>query len=78
MPAMQIRVKLMGMLKDKTPQGERLDLPEGASIADALARLGIDAASVQVFTVNGSLVRDKNRTLADGDELTVLPPVGGG
>ncbi len=78
MPAMQIRVKLMGMLKSKAPPGERLELPDGASIADALAKLGIDASSVQAFTINGALVRDRGRTLADGDELTVLPPVGGG
>ncbi len=40
--------------------------------------LDIPVDSVQVFTVNGELVRDKQRVLSDGNELTVLPPVGGG
>jgi sulfur carrier protein ThiS len=75
---MQIRVKLMGMLKAKASPDERLELPEGASIADALSKLGIDASGVQAYTINGALVRDRDRALAEGDELTVLPPVGGG
>jgi sulfur carrier protein ThiS len=75
---MQIRVKLMGMLKSKAPPDERLELPDGATIADALSKLDIEASSVQAFTINGALIRDRNRTLAEGDELSVLPPVGGG
>ena len=75
---MQIRVKLMGLLKDKTPADGALDLPAGAAIEDALKALEINLDGVQVFTVNGQLVRDKRHALAAGDELTVLPPVGGG
>lgn len=74
---MKIQVKLMGMLKEKAPD-DGLQLADGASIGDALDALGIDRESVHVFTINGQLVRDKARVLADGEELTVLPPVGGG
>ncbi len=75
---MQIKIKLMGMLRDKTPEGGSIELPAGATIADSLVALDIDVGSVQVFTVNGQLQRDKSYQLADGDELSVIPPVGGG
>ena len=68
----------MGMLKDKATAGDVLNLPSGATIEDALRALEIAVDSVQVFTVNGTLERDRARVLDDNDELTVLPPVGGG
>jgi sulfur carrier protein ThiS len=74
----EIRIKLMGMLKDKAPPGGTLDVSEGATIEDALTALKIPVDSVQVFTINGQLVRDRARRLNTGDELSVLPPVGGG
>ncbi len=75
---MQISLKLMGMLKAKTPEGGRLTIPDGAAIVDVLHALELDPASVQVFTVNGKLIRDRDHSLNDGDELSILPPVGGG
>jgi sulfur carrier protein ThiS len=75
---MQIRVKLMGMLKSLLPAGDRLDLVEGATIGEALTTLGIAGDRVAACSVNGKLVRARDYPLADGDELTVLPPVGGG
>lgn len=75
---MQIQLKLMGMLKAKTPPDGSLALSEGGTIEDVLQDLGIAADAVHVFTVNGSLVRDRAHVLSDGDELTLLPPVGGG
>ena len=75
---MRVQLKLMGFLKAKTPADGELQLPEGGTIEDVLRALEIAVESVQVFTVNGNFVRDRNHTLADGDELTVLPPVGGG
>ncbi len=68
----------MGVLKDKAPPDGSLELTEGASIEDALRALEIPVDSVQVFTVNGSLVRDRGHSLTADDDLTVLPPVGGG
>jgi sulfur carrier protein ThiS len=76
--AMEIRIKLMGILKEKTPAAGTIELQDGGTIDDALDCLDIAANRVQVFTVNGELVRDKAYRLAQHDELTVLPPVGGG
>jgi sulfur carrier protein ThiS len=75
---MQISVKLMGILKDKTPTGECLELPDGATIADALVALDIRTDFVHVFTINGQLQRDQQFVLSANDELCVLPPAGGG
>jgi len=75
---MQIQLKLMGMLKEKSPQGDMLELATGAVIRDALLALELDIDSVQVFTVNDDLVRDKSHPLAEGDQLSIFPPVGGG
>ena len=75
---MRIRIKLMGMLKDRAPADGQLELDDGGTITDALQHLEIPVDSVQVFTVNVNLELDKCRELSDDDELTVLPPVGGG
>ena len=75
---MIVRVKLMGMLKEKSPPAGQLELPEGATIGTVLEQLGIDRTSVQAFSVNGSIELKADRELQDNDELTALPPVGGG
>ena len=75
---MQVSVKLMGFLKEKTPGGGSLALSEGATIADVLTQLEIPPASVQVLMVNGSIERNRDRVLQAGDALSILPPVGGG
>lgn len=75
---MKIHLKLMGMLKSKTPPDGTLELPDGATIMDVLTALDIPPDSVQTFTINGKFVHDKSHALTRGDELTVLPPVGGG
>ena len=75
---MIVRLKLMGVLKAKTPTGGQLEVDDGASIEDVLLALDVAVESVQIFTVNGSLERDRSYVLSDGDDLSVLPPAGGG
>jgi sulfur carrier protein ThiS len=75
---MIVQLKLMGVLKAKTPEDGQLELEDGGTIEDVLRALDVPVDSVQVFTVNGSLVRDRGRVLSDGDDLSVLPPAVGG
>lgn len=75
---MQVRLKLMGTLKGKTPPGGVLEVADGATIDDVLRALGIASPTLRVFTVNGQFERDRGRVLAADDELTAIPPVGGG
>ena len=68
----------MGVLKKRTPEGGTLDLDDGSTISDALAALDLPNKRINAVSVNGEIERDFSRTLKPGDELIVLPPVGGG
>ncbi len=75
---MQIQVKLMGVLKKLTPEGGALDLDDGSAIRDALTALDLPTKRINAVSLNGKIERDFSQPLKAGDELTVLPPVGGG
>ena len=75
---MQVRVKLMGTLRKKTPPGGVLELSDDATVGHAIDALNIARDRVQVVTVNGDLQRDYTVSLNADDELTILAPVGGG
>ncbi|MFQ5732638.1 MAG: MoaD/ThiS family protein [Planctomycetaceae bacterium] len=75
---MQLKLNLMGALKTKSPPDNRLETADAACINDVLAALEIADHQVQVVIVNGKPQPDRQRPLADGDELTVVAPVGGG
>lgn len=77
---MGVKVKLVGFLKKYAPQGESLDLEDadGRTVAEVAADLGIPPASVSITLVNGHYVKPRSYVLQEGDELTLLPPIGGG
>jgi len=74
----QIRLKLMGVLKPKTPPGGELEVADGATIEEVLRALEIAPQTVRAFTVNGQFERNRRRELAANDELVAIPPVHGG
>ncbi len=74
---MTIQVKLGGFLRKKV-SGHRdglleLELPEGATIRDAVDALGLKPEDVKIIFLNHLGVSD-NRTLAGGDRLGLFPP----
>jgi molybdopterin converting factor small subunit len=80
---MRIRVKLMATLRNKLPPGSQggvapLEVEPGTSVAAVLDRLGIGHGHVHLVMVNGAMETDRQRQLAEGDELVVFPPVAGG
>ena len=75
---MRIRLKLMGMLKARTPAAGVLEVGDGAAIEDVLRTLEIAPQAVQLVTVNGQIERNRGRVLEPDDELSVIPAVGGG
>jgi len=74
---MKIRLSLLGVLKDKTPDGGVFELPQGATIRDAITTLDLPKG-IHLASINGEFKRELKTVLSDGDELTILPPVAGG
>jgi sulfur carrier protein ThiS len=75
---MQIQLQLMGALKSKSPAGNRIDVPEGATIESLLDSLDIEPKQVQIVMLNNRPQPDRSISLSPDDRLTVVPPVGGG
>lgn len=81
---MHVRVLAFARLRELLGAGEReLDLAEGATVADVWARLARDVSGLEGlrastrFARNGVLAA-ASTALHDGDELALLPPIGGG
>ena len=76
---MRVTVRLFAMLRERAGAGEiELDLPDGASVGDALERLGDLAEGLPlVMAVNREYAAD-DQVLGPGDELALIPPVSGG
>jgi molybdopterin converting factor small subunit len=77
-----IQVKLFATLRRYYPNlgiGEMLtvELPDGGTVDQLMEQLRLPADQVKVVFVNG-VVRDGSHPLADGDEVGIFPPVGGG
>ena len=80
---MRIELRLFASLRKQLPPGSSrgrcdLQLSAGATIADLLARMDIPSASAQMILVNGDHDRNFDRVLADGDVVSIFPPVAGG
>lgn len=79
---MQAEVHLYATLRQYSPTGAPtgvflLTLPEGSTVEDLLARIGISAEKVHMRMVNGVGVPD-DYSLKDDDRVGLFPPVGGG
>ncbi len=81
---MEVKVLFFASCRDLVGKREAsISLPEGAGVADLLARLAADQprllemeASLMV-SVNQAYV-DRSQRLNDGDEVAFIPPVSGG
>jgi molybdopterin converting factor small subunit len=74
---MQIRIKCFATLSGHTPEGGSLQLPEGATVMDAAALIGLKEEDVKLIFVN-SKSAGFDTVLADDDQLGIFPAVGGG
>ena len=54
-----------------------IELPEGATVADLIAKLELPEDEIKVTFVNGRAC-PRDRELEPGDEVGIFPPIGGG
>ena len=76
---MRVTVKLFAGLRERAGTGEReVELPAGARVADVWAPLELgDRPPGLLYAVNKAYAAP-DRTLAEGDEVALIPPVSGG
>jgi molybdopterin converting factor subunit 1 len=80
----KVTVKLFAMLREKAGESEaRLELPAGATVAAAVSEMGRRFPPLNQFMNKTSFAVNReyakaDRTLADGDELALIPAVSGG
>ena len=76
---MTIRVRLFAALRERARAGEvELELPDGARVGDALARLEHLAGGLSLVMAVNREYAAADTPLSPGDELALIPPVSGG
>jgi MoaE-MoaD fusion protein len=76
---MQVSVRLFAVLRERAGAGEiELELPEGASVGDALEHVRALTEGVPVVMAVNREYADDSVALSPGDELALIPPVSGG
>ncbi|MFL5829811.1 MAG: molybdenum cofactor biosynthesis protein [Solirubrobacteraceae bacterium] len=76
---MHVQVRLFAVLRERAGSGEiDLELPDGASVADALDELHNITDGVRVVMAVNQEYADPELALNPGDELALIPPVSGG
>ena len=83
---MQITIKLFALLSSYLPAGAKgheapMQVPEGATPAAVIERLGLPPKLTHLVLVNGVYVPPAERarlTLHAGDALAIWPPIAGG
>ena len=76
---MQVTVRLFAMLRERAGTAEMvLDLPDGASVREALDQLGDLADGLPLLLAVNREYAPEHQVLDAGDELALIPPVSGG
>jgi molybdopterin synthase catalytic subunit/molybdopterin converting factor small subunit len=77
--AVKVSVRLFAGLRERAGRDELvLDLPDGARVADALARVQHLAPGVSLVLAVNREYASEDSVLHAGDEVAVVPPVSGG
>lgn len=77
---MKLRVELQAYLEQYSPNAnDRFDyeMPDGSRVQDLVQKLGVPAEMASIIIV-GDTNADPTHVLADGDRVTLIPPLAGG
>ena len=74
---MKVKIKLFASLKQFGPAEQEVDLPDNATIDDAINLIKLPEKYPLLKIVNGEH-RPATHPLKDGDELALFPPIAGG
>lgn len=79
---MRVTVRLYASLAKYEPRGNRgapipVDLPDGATVADLLAHLGIPREHARMIVSDDEQIAD-TAVLRDGQHVALYPPIAGG
>lgn len=79
---MRVTVNLHASLMKFVPPGSTgrtavLEMPDGATVADVISRLGIPAGHTKMI-VSGDEHLELTTALRDGQEVNLFPPLAGG
>lgn len=78
---MNVQVRLYGLLRRYVSSDAgaplTLELPEGATLADVVARLNLPEGLVHAASCNG-IACELDQPLHNGDQISLFPPAAGG
>jgi molybdopterin synthase catalytic subunit/molybdopterin converting factor small subunit len=76
---MRVVVRLFAGLREQAGTGQReLELPEGALLGDVWSELGLGLEPPGLLYALNREYANRERPLAEGDEVALIPPVSGG
>ena len=76
---MQLRIRLFAGLRERAGTGSRqLELADGACVGDVWAALQLGEEPPGLLYAVNKTYADAGTSLADGDEVALIPPVSGG
>lgn len=74
---MKVKIKLFATLRNYGPDEQETELPENATLEDALTLLNLPEKIPVLKIVNGEH-RNLKHLLKEGDEIALFPPIAGG
>lgn len=74
---MRVEARLFATLREGRGKVIGVELPDGATAADLALKLGIAPKDIAILLVGGRDAQP-DKPLADGDVVSIFPPVGGG
>ncbi len=74
---MEIAVHLFATLRQDRFRSRRLTISPGSTLVDLCEQLSMRPGEVAIFLVNGS-TSSRDRVFQPGDEVALLPAIGGG